>query len=128
MHRYSKTCRFCRPCKGGRPLINNDNIPEYLAKRTIKADRGYSSPCWIWQLYLTEKGYGRTGVPILGERRVHRIAYVALKGPIPVGLTLDHLCRVKACCNPDHLEPVTDLENRRRAGQITEAFALWMAA
>lgn len=47
--------------------------------------------------------------------RTHRAAYEIHVGPIPEGLTLDHLCCVKACCNPAHLEPVTALENYRRA-------------
>lgn len=50
-----------------------------------------------------------------GERKVvHRIAYELLVGPIPDGLQLDHLCRVRNCVNPDHLEPVTGQENMRR--------------
>lgn len=45
----------------------------------------------------------------------HRIAYELWFGPIPKGLTIDHLCRVKRCINPDHLEAVTGTENTRRA-------------
>lgn len=45
----------------------------------------------------------------------HRAAYELVRGPIPEGLTLDHLCRNTRCCNPHHLEPVTNSENVRRA-------------
>jgi hypothetical protein len=44
----------------------------------------------------------------------HRFSYLKLVGPIPEGLQIDHLCRVRHCVNPDHLEPVTNKENIRR--------------
>ena len=44
----------------------------------------------------------------------HRLAYTEAKGPIPKGYTVDHLCRVRNCVNPEHLEAVTFLENVRR--------------
>lgn len=85
----------------------------YLMERIVVEDRGYSTPCWTWQLSKNKKGYGRTAPDTarFGERRVHRIAYIAFKSPIPSGLTIDHLCGVKSCCNPDHLEPVDAVEN-----------------
>jgi hypothetical protein len=65
--------------------------------------------CWLWTGY-TCKGYGQfCGRP--GTRAAHRITYEILVGPIPQGMDLDHLCRVRACCNPAHLEPVTRREN-----------------
>lgn len=48
----------------------------------------------------------------------HRITYLFYVGPIPDGLELDHLCRVRACCNPDHLEAVTRLVNVRRGNAV----------
>lgn len=69
--------------------------------------------CWVWR-GGTVNGYGRTSVA--GKAvAVHRAAYEVLVGPIPEGLTLDHLCRNRACYNPAHLEPVTLSENVRRA-------------
>ena len=49
-----------------------------------------------------------------GMKYAHRLAYVKAKGAIPEGLTIDHLCRVRNCVNPEHLEAVTFLENIRR--------------
>lgn len=70
------------------------------------------SGCWIWQGDLVR--YGR--VLWRGRKwQAHRAMYSLLVGPIPGGLTLDHLCRVPACVNPEHLEPVTQQENNRRA-------------
>jgi hypothetical protein len=70
--------------------------------------------CWLWTGAQNSKGYGCVGI----NRRVHlthRVAYTWLVGPIPEGLTIDHLCRNKVCVRPDHLEPVTVGENIRRA-------------
>lgn len=74
--------------------------------------------CWIWTAAKNTDGYGR----FLGDGRVvqaHRFAYEMLRGPIPDGLHLDHLCRVVACVNPDHLEPVTVRANLLRGNTST---------
>lgn len=73
--------------------------------------------CWEWKGAICPgTGYGHVG---LGRRTdgvgvVHRVVYELLVGPIPPGMDLDHLCRNRACCNPDHLEPVTRSVNNRR--------------
>lgn len=69
--------------------------------------------CWLWLGCTNSRGYGCWGVQGVSHL-VHRVAYEALVGPIPEGLTIDHLCRVKTCVNPDHLEPVTIRENVTR--------------
>ena len=73
--------------------------------------------CWEWPGRRNVNGYGMVWRRIDGTRRktgAHRFAYEVLVGPIPDGLVLDHLCRVRSCVNPGHLEPVTNAENVRR--------------
>ena len=71
--------------------------------------------CWLWS-GTTWNGYGR--LKHRGQRRLaHRLVYELLVGPIPDGLSLDHLCAIKTCVNPDHLQPVTLPENAVRAHQ-----------
>lgn len=74
--------------------------------------------CWLWT-GTKPYGYGsfKTLEPSGAYRswQSHRYAFELLVGPVPDGLQLDHLCRVKACVNPAHLEPVTAVENTRRA-------------
>lgn len=68
--------------------------------------------CWEWQRYVRPDGYGKTRLH--GEQLAHRAYYREYVGPIPEGLSLDHLCRVRHCVNPEHLEPVPHAVNVRR--------------
>lgn len=77
--------------------------------------------CWVYPS-LNENGYGIIGEGLRGGRKVrtHRVMFEAFRGEIPVGLVLDHLCRNRACCNPDHLDPVTPGVNVLRGVRKTE--------
>lgn len=71
------------------------------------------SGCWLWMGKIDIKGYG--AIKFEGKyMKAHRESYKIYKGEIPKGLDLDHLCRIRSCVNPDHLEPVTRAENTRR--------------
>lgn len=75
-----------------------------------------NSGCWLWTHRVTGEGYAMYwNWPTKQWRIAHRHAYLTFVGPIPEGLHLDHLCRVRCCVNPDHLEPVTPLVNTRRS-------------
>lgn len=71
--------------------------------------------CWLWDGAKSTAGYGHVNLGRgLGWRHAHRLTYEHFIGPIPEGLELDHLCRVRNCVNPWHLEAVTHRENVRR--------------
>lgn len=67
------------------------------------------SGCWLWTAALDTNCYGCFGSAKC--RSPHRIAYIVLVGDPGPGLVLDHLCRTPSCCNPAHLEPVSQHEN-----------------
>ena len=75
------------------------------------SDKLYNDePCWNWVGAKNKQGYGRFNVN--GKAvRTHRYSYELFKKSIPTGLVIDHLCKNTSCCNPDHLEPVTQKEN-----------------
>lgn len=84
-----------------------------LPKRFWAKVRIADSGCWEWTRWSSPEGYGRF---VFGNKgyQAHRVAYEALVAPIPDGFQIDHLCYNPPCCNPAHLEPVTQAENRRR--------------
>jgi hypothetical protein len=83
--------------------------PDYAVE-----DRGFDTPCWVWQKSKTASGHGQLRV---GKRIVlaHRHYYEREKGPIPEGMRIAHLCGVRACVNPAHLEVVSVKESVRRS-------------
>lgn len=73
--------------------------------------------CWQWNGGRSVNGYGACTdylAPPTRTTYAHRLAWRILRGEIPDGLQIDHLCRNKLCVNPEHLEPVTQAENLRR--------------
>lgn len=112
LHRVQKgLAKFCSPKCNGVQLRIDRTVP--LMDR-LWANVEKTATCWLWTAKKVDgKGYGQITE---GKRayQVHRVVYEALVGPIPDGLQLDHLCRVRRCCRPNHLEPVTQTENQRR--------------
>ncbi len=86
---------------------------ERLIRKTEVSEEG----CFLWTGALQAEGYARLSIGQGKKKRtfIHRYAYENLVGPIPTGMTIDHLCRVRNCWNPAHLEVVTPSENVRRA-------------
>lgn len=80
-------------------------VPEY------RPDLGV---CWLWTGATMPNGYGNAwnGSEVVGA---HRAVYELVVGPIPEGMDLDHLCRVRNCVRPSHVEPVTRSENMVRS-------------
>lgn len=81
-----------------RKTDRNGPIPEY------RPDLG---PCWLWTGAVCADGYGCLDRTI----KAHRFAWIMANGPLSKGLYIDHLCRLRHCVNPAHLEPVSNREN-----------------
>lgn len=93
-----------------------------------KVDRTSKEEHWFWTGSKMVNGYGKIGVggKYGGWKLAHRIAWELYRGPIPEGLTIDHLCRIRHCVNPQHLEPVTNAENLRRGNGPPRGKRPWM--
>lgn len=90
-------------------------IDRALSNVDIDPERG----CWVSRYSVGSHGYAQIGWGIPNSRRskmmlVHRVAYVARRGPIADGMTVDHMCKQRRCCNPDHLRLLSNFENARR--------------
>lgn len=98
---------------------HNPRLPR-VVPAPVEEDRGYLTPCLIWQGAVMKNGYGREGSGL-----AHVQAWERVHGSVPSGRELDHLCRVRCCVRPDHLEPVTRLVNIERglAAKLTRADA-----
>jgi hypothetical protein len=82
-------------------------------RKLITRFEGCILDCWLWSGPKNAKGYGT--IYFNGTTQAtHRLAYAAIVGPLPPNKVLDHLCRNRACFNPEHLEVVTSRENTRR--------------
>jgi len=83
------------------------------ARKVVESSTREKSGCWNWSKATDIKGYGFAywnGKTV----RAHRLSYESFRGPIPAGMTIDHLCMNTSCVNPDHMEVVTAAENTSR--------------
>lgn len=95
------------------PIWHTNGNDSFSVRLSRGVDYRGSGHCWEWRGAKTTAGYG----DIVGDGKrwlVHRLVWTILNGPIPDGLVLDHLCRNRACCNPEHLEPVSMKDNLLR--------------
>lgn len=94
-------------------LVTRPDLPDRFWSKVNKTDA-----CWLWAGQIDAYGYGTMKVD--GKmRKAHRLAYAATAGPIPDGQDLDHLCRVRNCVNPQHLEPVSRVTNIMRGEGVS---------
>lgn len=99
-----------------RQYVTNRAKPGMPSTERIKLHaKPNENGCWIWGATVDKTtGYGQITIDYK-VYKAHRVSYEAFVGPIPKGLHIDHLCRVRSCVNPAHLEPVTPLVNVRRS-------------
>lgn len=116
------------------PLTLTSRVVAALRPRKLTAEERFWShverrsedECWPWRGTISVKGYGRAWLGKNHKPRAtgaHRMAYELTVGPIPDGLTIDHLCRVRHCVNPKHLEPVSGRENTMRGESFSARLA-----
>lgn len=91
-----------------RPLVDR-----FHDKYIVDPDTG----CWLWTAALNNRGYGTLGygAPTYKAGYAHRISYELHHGPIPTDRVVDHMCDVRRCVNPDHLQLLTNRENILRS-------------
>lgn len=87
-------------------MINRGPKPAPLGQRLMKYVH-ITRDCWIWTGAKDKAGYGRISLGHANCKLAHRIAFIALAGPIPDGLDLHHCCENPTCINPAHCKPVT---------------------
>lgn len=110
MH-YERVRRFGDTELHGAGRKPQDPVTRFMAKVHPNPVTG----CWEWQGHVAASGYGTFRIDSGRRGPAHRRGWELLRGPIDPGLQLDHLCRVRHCVNPDHLEPVPPRVNLARS-------------
>jgi hypothetical protein len=94
-----------------------DSGLQRLISIELDANPLLGTPCWCWMGRLNRNGYGRAWWR--GREPVaHRAVFESLIGDIPKKLLLDHLCRIRHCVNPWHMDVVTHRENTQRGAAV----------
>ncbi|KKN82103.1 hypothetical protein LCGC14_0313700 [marine sediment metagenome] len=99
---------------------NPRNKPSHPAEERFWPKVGFTEACWLWLGAVDRDGYGQFGLTTAPVTMItaHRYAYITWYGTIPDGLQIDHLCQIKNCVNPTHMELVTSGENTRRRARL----------
>lgn len=100
------------PTQGQNPISRD--LAESFIDRIMRTIEQRAGGCWVRTVSLNSQGYSHVSRRPDGKRTyyyAHRIMYVAFVGPIPDGHTIDHICEVRACCNPQHLRAVVHGDN-----------------
>lgn len=111
--KLAKTTRTKWNTVKGKPMkyIHGHNA-YYQTPLYVEEDRGYDSPCWIWQRSFNTYGHGQ--ITIQGKCFLaHRVFYEKRYGPVSTELDLHHMCEQPDCMNPDHLQPLTPAAHAR---------------
>lgn len=96
---------------------NTVSVPERVAERAYTRVDIDEDGCWVSRYSTASHGYSQIGWQTSTSRHVvlgHRASWVHVHGQVPIGMTLDHLCRQRRCVNPDHLRLMSNFENARR--------------
>lgn len=96
---------------------NSVPIPPRVAERAYTSVEKRDDGCWISTYSVASHGYSQIGWQNRGARHVvlgHRAAWVHANGQVPLGMTLDHICKERRCVNPNHLRMLPNFENARR--------------
>lgn len=136
--KFDMSNRTCSIANCGKPFLARDMCSTHYSQWYCNGGAGQPRPkvqlrqrfsskvdktdsCWNWT--GTTQGGSRGGYGQLWAdgkmRQAHRVSYELHIGPIPDGLTIDHLCRNTRCVNPEHLEPVTQQENNHRGNTVS---------
>ncbi len=92
------------------PTLTTEQQDRFWAKVEVHQPAG----CWEWTGTVLGDGYGQFSIWRVGAFMSHRLAYSLLVSNVPTDMQIDHLCRNRSCCNPDHLQPVSGITNMRR--------------